>query len=206
MVSNFGGKITFLILALAMAAGVWVQTSGRDKNLSASPEQTGATWVKASEPLPPFALLTGDGKTFDNASLAGRWTVLFFGFASCPDVCPTTLATLAGVQQQLVEAGLEPLQVAFISVDPERDTPALATKYAQSFDPNFLAATAPIDALRALTDPLGILFVRVPQGGSYTMDHSSALTLIGPDGALAAVIGGPHTRESLYRDLADALR
>ncbi|MBL8491995.1 MAG: SCO family protein, partial [Rhodocyclaceae bacterium] len=98
-----------------------------------------ATLLRDEKPLPAFDFERAGGR-FTNGDLTGRWTFLFFGYTQCPDICPTALALMAQVKAGIVEAkGAEP-QVAFVSVDPKRDTPALLARYVPHFDPAFIGA------------------------------------------------------------------
>lgn len=200
MASNSNTKFTFIVLAIAMAAGVGTQLLTRDSAKTPS-SASSATEVLDTQPLAPFKLTFGDGTTFANDNFADKWTLLFFGFTNCPDVCPTTLATLAGVSKQLAARDVAMPQVIFVSVDPRADTAASADRYAKGFNKLFRAAAGSTEALRKLTDPLGILFLEVEVAGGYTVDHTTAMTMIGPNGALAAVLSGPHKIQELSDDI-----
>lgn len=166
----------------------------------APPDTLVATRLDIPVSLPPFSLDGADGP-FTNASLQGAWHVLFFGFTNCPDICPTTLATLADAVA-VARQDIASLNVVFVSVDPQRDGPADAARYAGHFDSDFIGITGNDDALLALTKPLGILYMSVPQGDdAYTVDHSSSLLLINPAGELAAVFSAPHDATSIAADL-----
>lgn len=158
------------------------------------PEIPGLLW-----PDPPtleaFALGGADGSPITEAKLRGHWTFLFFGFTQCPDVCPGTLATLKQATARL--AGDETFsrtgQVLFVSVDPARDTPERLGPYVRYFDPAFLAATGPEDALAGLTRQLGVIYGRVPgSGDDYSMDHTASIFLIDPGLRVLGVFGMPH--------------
>lgn len=162
-----------------------------------------ATLFEASRPLPEFALVDQGGARFDADRLRDRWTLLFFGFTHCPDVCPTTLATLAEVRRQL--ADLPPAarpEVVLVSVDPARDTPELLARYVRHFDPAFTGATGSPEAIGALTRDLGVaVFVGAPAGdGNYTVDHSAAVFLVDPSAAMTALFGTPHEAGAIARD------
>lgn len=133
-----------------------------------------------------FSLVDFNGQRRTLADFKGKAVVVFFGYTHCPDVCPTTMAELAQVRQLLGDAG-QRLQVLFISVDPERDTPEVLKAYMGSFDPGFLAlyADSP-DKLEALARDFKIYYKRVDgqQPGSYSMDHSAASYAYDPQGRL----------------------
>jgi protein SCO1/2 len=122
--------------------------------------------------------------------------LLFFGFTHCPDVCPTTLATLKSLRAALADLpGFATRnQVLFVSVDPARDTPEALRTYDEYFDPDFRAATAAAERLNVLTRQLGILYARVETGGlgGYTMDHTASVLLVSPDKRLVGVFTPPH--------------
>lgn len=154
--------------------------------------------------IPGFALQQSDGTPLAPDELLGRWAVVFLGFTHCPDVCPTTLTELAQAQAEwaaLPEARRP--QVLFVSVDPERDTPAKTGEYAAYFDKTTLAATAPEPALGQFAAGLGLVYMKVATGdGDYTMDHSSALVVIDPQGRQAGLIRPPLVPADIAADLA----
>jgi protein SCO1/2 len=150
--------------------------------------------------LSAFSLSMADGATLNQDSLKGHWTLLFFGFTHCPDVCPNTLSVLKQTTQRLAD---DPLyrahgQVVFVSVDPERDQPAALAKYVHYFNPQFLAATGPAAALADLTRPLGVIHARVPLAGEdYAIDHTASIFLIDPALRLLGVWSLPHEAETI---------
>jgi protein SCO1 len=161
-----------------------------------------AVWLPDGLPLADFAFVDESGAPFDARRLRGRWTYVFFGFASCPDICPTTLATLASVRSSLrdLPTALHP-DVLLVTVDPSRDDATRLAPYVRHFDPAFHAVTGNEASLARLASALGAAYARVPlAGGGYTMDHTSSLFLIGPDGRLVATSGAPHDAEVIARD------
>jgi protein SCO1/2 len=171
-----------------------------------SPTPTGpeqALVLSQPRPLPDFSLQDHRGEAFGPGRLAGQWTFLFFGFTHCPDICPTTLQTLAAARSALgdLPADARP-DVVMVSVDPERDTPEQLAAYVPYFDADFLGVTGTDDALGPLTGALGVAYGRTPTAGGegYTVDHTAAIFLVNPDGRLAAVFGTPHSAERIARD------
>lgn len=196
---------TLLVLALALlalAAGAWF--GARE---APPPALETATLLGEGRALPAFELRDGDGQPFANEQLAGGWTLMFFGFTHCPDVCPVTLATLAAVTEKLETQGVEAPRVAFVTVDPERDTPAVAARYAKHFDGDFRGLSGDAAEIEKLAAALGIVYVKVPVGGAggYTMDHGTSVLLLGPDARWRGVFGAPHEAEPMTRDLAKIL-
>ncbi|HEX9708148.1 MAG TPA: SCO family protein [Steroidobacteraceae bacterium] len=162
-----------------------------------------AILFETPRPLPEFALVDQAGRTFDRESLRGGWTFLFFGFVNCPDVCPTTLATLAEVRR--IAGDLPPgdrPQVALVSVDPARDTPDVLARYVAHFDPEFTGVTGSAGSIDALTRHLGVAVVVGPTAddGSYSVDHTAALFLIDPSARQSALFGSPHDAAVIARD------
>jgi protein SCO1/2 len=163
------------------------------------PRLHSGTWLPQRQLLSPFTLSDLHGKRFDNAALVGHSSLLFFGFTSCPDVCPTTLAALAPLLRQ---PPLPDLQVLFVSVDPGRDRPEVLRPYLASFDARIVGLTGNEAALAPLLHSLGAIAERIAlPDGSYTMDHSATLYLLDPQGHMAAVFSPPFTSASLRADL-----
>lgn len=121
-----------------------------------------------------FELTDHNGQTRRMQDFAGKVVVIFFGYTQCPDVCPTTLSEMAEVKKALGQDG-DKLQVLFISVDPERDTPELLKNYMANFDPSFLALYAPAPKLAELAKDFKIYYKKAEgkSPSSYTMDHSA---------------------------------
>ena len=163
--------------------------------------------------LPSFALEDHTGARFDNASLDGKWTFVFFGFTSCPDICPTSLAQMGRAETELLDIGGEvadaPFQGVLVSVDLERDGPEQLAAYMSAFSPRFLGVNGALTHIGRLADALGVKFGRVPDGnGGFTIEHSGTIAVLGPDGAQRAFIKLPHTAETIrltYQALAARL-
>lgn len=193
----------WILIAVAIVsalAGLWMAASLRAPDAPAL--QTG-TLLEPARSLPEFSLLSGAGQPFTKAQLQGRWSLLFFGFTNCPDVCPTTLASLAQVHAALADLtpGLRP-QVVFVSVDPKRDSPEQVARYTGFFNPQFIGVTGEQDQVDALTRALGIPVIIHPlENGAYTVDHSSAVLLIDPSARLRALFSAPHTQSALAADI-----
>ena len=206
----FNRRIGF-ILAIAVAAGLGLLAARQFLGGEAAPPaqalQT-VTLLPQPRQLPAFNLRQSDGTPLVPGELAGHWTLVFLGFTFCPDVCPTTLAELAQAQKQweALPESTRP-RVLFVSVDPERDTPAKAGEYAHAFHPDTLAATADIPALEKFATSLGFVFMKVPGKGyaanpnDYSVDHSANIALLDPQGRLAGLIRPPFQPLAIARDL-----
>ncbi|WDS36456.1 SCO family protein [Pseudoxanthomonas sp.] len=200
-----------LLIAIAAVLGVLAA------NKLLGPSRTGHTQWPATQtvtllptprPLPEFSLRQSDGTQLTQGELRGHWTLVFLGFTYCPDVCPTTLAQLAQAQKQW--AGLSDTlrpRVLFVSIDPERDTPAKVGEYAHAFHPDTLAATADIPALEQFAKSLSLVFVKAPgehfkeNPQDYSMDHSAQIVVLDPQGRMAGIIQPPFQPELIGSDL-----
>jgi protein SCO1 len=144
-----------------------------------------ASEIVEVEPFrPSFALPDAEGRLVTSEDLAGKYQLVFFGFTNCPDVCPTTLGEVAQVMDDLGESA-ERVQPLFISVDPERDRALGLADYTAAFHPSILGLAGSDDATRAAAESFKVYFEREEQEGApdgYSMSHSPALYLIGPDG------------------------
>jgi protein SCO1/2 len=193
--------IVAVVLAGVLAGAVAARFAWRAGAAAPGPEH--ALLYAEPRPLPEFALVDQNGRRFDAARLRGRWNFLFFGFVNCPDVCPTTLATLASAGRMLADLPPEERPgVAFVSVDPGRDTPQLLGQYVGHFDASFTAATGSREAIESLTRALGVaVIIGAPAAdGSYSVDHSAAVFLVDPQARVAALFGAPHEAAAIARD------
>lgn len=190
-----------LLAALAAGLGLWL---GMARFGAAPPPATQAALLyPAPRAVPDFHLTRADGSPLTLADWRGRWTLAFFGFTHCPDVCPTTLGTLKQVWARLDPALRDRVRVDFVSVDPQRDTPEQLGKYVAYFSPDFVAATGSDEALTALTRSLGLLYARVPgEAGDYSVDHSAQVVIIDPQGRLVGMFRPPLDAAKITADLA----
>ncbi len=167
-----------------------------------SPRLASGTWLPQAKTVADFQLLDVSGRPFTRQDLGGAPTLVFFGFTHCPDVCPTTLLKLAQVRKRAALAGL---RVLFISVDPQRDTPAVLGMYVHAFDPSFQGLSGEPQVLAALAANFGVAFNRVDlPGGDYTMDHSAVVFLLDARGGIAAIFTPPLDVGALTADLRRA--
>ena len=168
----------FVQMALVTAAGVPVLMACSPKVTPfKSTDVTGAAFAK------DFRLKDHHGNLRTLVDFKGKIVVTFFGFTQCPDVCPTSMTTMAEVKRLLGDQG-ERLQVLFITVDPERDTQPLLKEYMASFDPGFIALRPEPDELKGVAADFKIYFKKVPgpTPTSYTMDHSAGKYIFDTEG------------------------
>jgi protein SCO1 len=134
----------------------------------------------------PFHLVDQDGKPFSDRDMKGRPFLVFFGFTHCPDVCPTTLFEMSQVLGKL-GADADRVGALFITVDPERDTPAVLKDYLSNFDPHLRGLTGDRPAINAAIRAYRVYAKKVPlEGGDYTMDHTAVVYLMDKNGHFVA--------------------
>ncbi len=190
-----------MIAAAACIAGIAGYWIARELDSSA-PQLASGTWLAQARGVAEFQLEDQHGRPFTLQSLRGKPSLLFFGFTHCPDVCPTTLFKLAQAKQA---AALPGLQIALISVDPQRDTPQALATYVRSFDPDFIGVTGTVAEIRKVATDFGVAMQRVDlPGGDYTMDHTAAVFLTDRQGHIAAVFTPPFDSRTLAQDLRKA--
>lgn len=149
-----------------------------------------------------FALNDTNGKPHSLAEFKGKAVVIFFGYTQCPDVCPTTMVEMAAVMQQL-GALAERVQVIFITLDPERDTPAVLAQYVPGFDKRFLALTGDAAAIAKTAQEFKVVYQKVPgkQAGSYSIDHTAASFVYDPQGRIRLFVRNGQGPQPLVHDL-----
>jgi len=186
------------VLLLALGGVLWM---GQKALFSRGPYNTplGSHGTALAEPRPleAFSLVDHRGQPFDLDSLKGQWTFLFFGFTHCPDMCPTTLAVMNDIDRRLRASLDESVEArfAFVSIDPERDTVAELANYVPHFNRDFIGLTGDPAQLRALAQPLGVLYARLMEQGDtmgYMMEHTTSIFLVGPEARWQAVFSPPH--------------
>ena len=165
-------------VALSMMAGL-LPGCAPDKPQFKSIDLTGADYAQG------FSLTDHNGQLRTLKDFAGKIVVVFFGFTQCPDVCPTSMAELTQVKQLLGPDG-DKLQTVFITVDPERDTPALLKAYMANFDPTFLALRPTPEQLPQLAKDFKVYYKKVEgrTAGSYSMDHSAGSYIFDGNGRI----------------------
>jgi len=188
-------------IVLAVAAGVAGAWFAAHLGAPESPEQ--ARILNTPRPVPAVPALDQAGRPFGPEQLRGHWTVVFFGFTHCPDICPATLQVLAAARRQLDDLPLEERPaVVMVSVDPGRDTPERLAEYVPFFHPEFRGVHVPAENLSELTRVFGAAYAYSAAGeDSYTVDHTASLFLVDPQARVAAVFPTPHTAAGVADDL-----
>ena len=159
--------------------------------------------------IAPFSLVDQGGQAVSERDVLGRPSVVFFGFTYCPEVCPTTLASLTATLGRMGPAA-DRLGVFFVSVDPERDTPDELKSYLSAFDPRIRGLTGTADQIAAFAKPLGVYYARTKvEGGGYTVDHTATVFLLDAQGHFVGSIAygeAPDAALAKLRNLAEGPR
>ena len=190
------------MLALAaLAAAAVLAACGADAPKFRSTDITGADFGKE------LALTGHDGKPRTLADFRGKAVVVFFGFTHCPDICPTTLVDAAAVMKALGKDA-ERVQVLMVTVDPERDTAEVLSKYVPAFDPRFLGLYGDAAATQRAAKEFKIFYEKRPGSvpGAYTVDHSGQSYVIDPQGRLRLFVRHDRIAQDLAEDLRTLLR
>ena len=195
MTKRFSWLLVAVAALCAALAGFWL---ARELD-SSGPQLASGTWLAQPKILTDFSLTDHLGQPFTPRNLLGKPSLVFFGFTHCPDVCPTTLVKLAQVKKAVAIPGL---QVLFVTVDPQRDTPTAVGLYVHAFDPDFIGVTGDPKEIEKATKAFGVAALRVDlPGGDYTMDHSAAVFLLNAKAQLVGVFTPPFDARRLAQDL-----
>jgi protein SCO1/2 len=192
----------FVIVAAALAAlvilgaGIFLALALRD-----NPRGAAGTAV-ASAIGGPFRLTDQNGETVTDADLKGKWSLVYFGYTHCPDACPTALNDISIALEDL-GAKRDAVRPVFITVDPERDTPEALKAYVTSFDAPILALTGTLEQVAQAAKGYRVYYAKHPEaGGDYSMDHSSVIYVMDPQGRFTASF----THESTPEQIAERLK
>jgi len=191
--SGVYGVIGLLIAVLLIGTGaiIWLSGSGMSNSLVGG----------------PFILQDGDTRQVTDRDFRGKYMLVYFGYTFCPDVCPTTLNEVADAMERLgPKAGK--LQPIFITVDPKRDTPVVMKQYTAAFTPRLIGLTGSPEQIAQVAREYRVYYAEHRTGpgpGDYSMDHSSVIYLMGPDGRFIAPIRATATGEEMAADLAKYL-
>lgn len=174
-------KIIVLVafLSTAMVASLFV--FHMRNNMPAALSSDEGLIFPAPRDIKSFTLVNANDQPFTQTDLYHHWTLLFFGFTHCTSICPTTLGTLSRVYNKL-HTTYPDLQVAFISLDPERDAPDSLLNYVHSFHPHFIGASGELQELRKLQSQLGVYSARTRSSSNYQLQHTASIFLINPKG------------------------
>jgi len=209
------GLSRLLLLVILFAVGLAFSSAAYSEDLEQRELDQALSYVLLPKPtsLKPFHLIDQANESFGLEELKGKWTFLYFGYTSCPDVCPMTTDELNMVSKKIAtKPGYQrDTQFVFVSVDPYRDTPELLRKFTAYFDFNLLGVVAPVEVLNQLTEQLGVFHRRLivqdreTNRQEYAVEHSADIYLIDPQGRPVAKFSSPHYGKEIAQ-LYDKIR
>lgn len=206
--SRIQTTVFILVALIALVIGLTVYRV-LDSEPQADPTRmldAGVILLPQSRTVPALSLTNQDGEAVQVDELKGKWTLLFFGYTFCPDICPATLAELRQLRNELPETLRERMQPVLVSVDPHRDTPEQLKQYLGFFGAGFIGLTGPLEDIQTLANGVGIPFIPGDTSReNYTVDHSGNLVLIGPDGRQRGFIRAPLKVQKLKEQLPGLL-
>ena len=197
--------VTVVLAFVGLFAGIFVSHHIYfNKKIDAS--QFHGTYLEHPRTVNQFSLIGIDQKPFDNSSLQGQWTFVFFGFTDCGFLCPTTMAELGKMYRILGAKGIKNMpHVVMISIDPERDNFDKLRHYVKAFHPNFYGARGEENSIRLMAREMGIAYEKIVNKDSvdsknYDFQHSGTLMLFNPQGELNVFFTTPHHADLLAKD------
>lgn len=187
-----------LMLLVAIGMAVYLRTT--PSHMAVPPDLQGVL-RPTPKPLQPFSLVDHTGQPFTLERLRGNWTMLFFGYTYCPDICPTALAVLSAVFQRLDQhpTVTADTRVVFVSVDPQRDHPDKLAEYVAYFDKRFAAATGAVKGIDGLARQVGAGYQIEPEdeSGNYLVSHTGSIFLVDPQARLLGAFSFPHDPKTI---------
>jgi protein SCO1/2 len=191
------------VLVVVLFAGFVILGAGAFLALSLHETPRGAAGTLLARAIGgPFRLVDQDGKTVTDADLKGKWSLVYFGYTHCPDACPTALNDIAIALDEL-GSKRSAVRPVFITVDPERDTPEVLKAYVTAFDAPILALTGTPEEVAQAAKGYRVYYAKHPEaGGDYSMDHSSVIYVMDPEGRFTASF----THQSAPEEIAERLK
>ena len=197
MDQRLGVRNTVIIILAFIVLVVWGFIWRINQPVIMSNEElriNGAVVLTTPRIFSDFELIDHRGEVFNQEHLQDVWTIVFFGFTHCPDICPTTLAILNDTYSKLKDRERERMQIVMISIDPERDTEEKLAEYVPYFNDEFIGVTGNKHLIKRLTAELNVAYNQVPlDTDDYTVDHSTQLVLINPKGHYHGFFKAPHS-------------
>lgn len=192
------------LLLLSILAGCSDRDNGGQGQMTLSPAKSAFrnTDVTGLGYARDFALTDQDGRQRTLADFRGKAVLMFFGYTHCPDVCPATMSEMAAVMKQL-GPDADRVQVLFVTLDPERDTPAVLKEYVPAFDPRFIGLSGNPEAIDKVAREFRVFYQKVPgkEAGSYTLDHTAGSFVFDPQGRVRLFVRHGQGAEPVVHDL-----
>lgn len=176
-------------------------TSIQPSNQKTIPKDLLAVLRPIATSIQPFTLIDQNKKPFSKEDLKDKWSFVFFGYTYCPDVCPTTLHILKKINNDLkrMSKTSSDIQVVFVSVDPERDTPEILKKYTAYFNKDFIAVSGQPDNILKFSKQFAAAYIKEPakKSGDYLVSHTSSIFLVNPQMKIVASFSPPHYTDTI---------
>jgi len=185
--------VIILVMLMVVMGLTWYSLFSARQEMSTAGELMGTLWPEPRT-LSDFRMIETRGGEFAPAALRDQWTLVFFGYTSCPDICPTTMLTLNRVTIAVQAAGGKKPSVVLVSVDPDRDDLQSLGEYVSYFDEEFLGVRGADSELQALTAQIGVMYAPgIPdENGNYEVAHSATIFLVDPEARIHAAFSPPH--------------
>ena len=197
--SKFLIPAMMVLSILAAGAGYYISIKQSQIQLQQNPGIEGLFWPNPKQ-IQDFNTIDQQGNAFGYDQMNGKWSLVFFGYTNCPDVCPVTMSVMADAHNQL---GIdnEDLQIIFVTVDPERDTTDKLSRYVSYFNEEFIGLGGDIEMINSLTRQIGVAYYinNEEQSDNYLVDHSASLFIIGPKVRLVGKLSPPHQKDNIIK-------
>lgn len=189
---NIRFTILSIVIIIAVFFGLFLNKMLRPAPITLDIlRENGIVLFQQPREVKAFSLIDQRGESLTKEHLKGKHTLLFFGFTHCPDICPTTLSDLALIAKRGGEAHAAMYQTALVTLDPARDTPEVLSAYIRYFNDDFIAATGEFKSIMSLTNNLNVAFTKVALDEGYTIDHTSHIAILNPQGDYMGYIKKP---------------
>ena len=195
-------RLTLIIFCISIAS---VGCDNSNFNSAADKDYQSLKLFPQGKAFSGFKLTSQLGETWDSESFKGTYSVVFFGYSNCPDICPTTLLDMQKIDKKLHQQNITSPRFIFVSVDPDRDTPEVLNEYINFFNPDFYALTGDAPNILSVASQLGVAYKvadHKPGDLIYDVDHASALFVLNPEGERIGLFTAPHDIELITQDLA----
>lgn len=184
--STVFSRVGFILFFILLGVGLFffLQHESKENAAAKAAAEHYATWLETPKPIQPFKLQSTLGGDFTEQGFQDHWSLVFFGFTSCPDMCPNAMKAFKTMTDKLRSDNITPLpQVLFVSIDPTRDTMSVLQKYVTAFDPSFIGLRGDMDQVNILAKQMNVSITAMPNG---MFQHSGTVTAVNPDGAIQA--------------------
>lgn len=199
--STFRYILRLLLTGVVILGAIFAVQYWQKQQAAPAPLKAGT--AVSQQPLAPFTLVTAQGAPFTQANLQGHWSIFFFGYVGCPQLCPRMLQVMRTVQDQLPSGAVN---FYFVTADPVRDTPEKIAAHLVHFSPTFVGLTGEVAQVQKVAQALGVYIAEDPKLGTGHWVHSGSLLLINPQGAMTAVFSSQSQSEDIVHDLGVFLK